>query len=48
MHDSVYACNPSFVFFFQYDFSCSQELEIHSINTKGQVNDGKEYVVHIR
>lgn len=33
---------------FQYDFSCSQEEGIHSINTKGQVNDGKEYVVHVR
>ncbi|GAA6091687.1 protein eyes shut homolog [Tachysurus ichikawai] len=32
----------------KYDFSCSQEEGIHSINTNGQVNDGKEYVVHIR
>ncbi|XP_046698701.1 protein eyes shut homolog isoform X3 [Silurus meridionalis] len=32
----------------QYDFSCSQNEGIHSINTKVQVNDGKEYLVHIR
>ncbi|KAK3522966.1 hypothetical protein QTP86_010304 [Hemibagrus guttatus] len=32
----------------KYDFSCSQEEGIHSINTKGRVNDGKEYVVHMR
>ncbi|KAL6466427.1 hypothetical protein MHYP_G00242310 [Metynnis hypsauchen] len=32
----------------QYDFSCNQEEGIRKINTNIQVNDGNEYLVHVR